>query len=300
MTYQKSTNEFLQFAFVTILMHTVTYFIFGAIFSNLFDYPFLFAQDIIKDFMQPITSENILYGPFLQPLRGILFSIAIYPLRELLIEKKNAWLILWGLFLVFGILSTPGPAPCSIEGVIYTKLPLSFHLIGIWEISLQTLAFSYLLTRWLKRVTDGAVTPVFSNRKIMLKRLMLAFSIACFGYIGYAIGGILTAHLAGKSINLKSASTNLSAQFPIIFSFFMNLVALLVVTGKRYFNKLSLPKIFVLFWIIDTLSPLIYQAIFSYTMPIHLALFMGFFPAMIITVSFKMNEKNYKLLLQNK
>lgn len=296
MTSQKSVKEFLQFAFITMIFHTITYFIFGALMSNIFNYPALFEQPVVKDFMQPITSENILYGPFLQPLRGFLFAIAIYPMRNLLIERKNGWLILWGLFMIFGIISTPGPAPCSIEGIIYTKLPLSFHIIGIWEIALQTLLFSFILVRWLKRSAGAENKKVLSDRKIIFKRFMLALSIACFGYVGYAIGGILTAYIAGKSVDLKSASTNFSTQFPILFSFFMNLLTLIVLTGKRYWGKLSFTKLFFLFWFIDTISPLIYQLIFTYMMPIYLAVFMGFFPAIIIVGSLRMNEKNYSIL----
>ena len=138
---------------------------------------------------------------------------------------------------------------------------------------------------------------IWLSVKSFKSNFLLALSIACFGYVGYAIGGILTAHLAGKSIDLKSASTNFSAQFPILFSFFINFVAILLITGKKYFKKLSLPKMFLLFWLIDTISPLFYQLIFSYMMPLHLALFMGFFPAIIILGSYKMNEKNYSILI---
>lgn len=298
MINQKSVKEFLQFAFMVIIFHTITYFIFGAVMSNIFDYASLFQTDVVKDFMQPINSENILYGPFFQPLRGFLFALAIYPLRKLLADNKRGWLILWGIFLIFGIISTPGPAPCSIEGIIYTKLPLWFHLIGIWEIALQTLFFSFILVRWLKGTTGAGDKRVLSDRKIIFKRFMLALSIACFGYVGYAIGGILTAYLAGKSVDLKSASTNFSAQFPILFSFFINLTIILFVTSKKYFSKISLLKLFLFFWTADTLSPLVYQLIFSYMMPLHLAVFMGFFPALIIAGSFKMNEKNYADLIK--
>lgn len=38
--------------------------------------------------------------------------------------------------------------PCSIEGVLNTRLPLWYHLIGLLEILLQILTFSIWLVWW--------------------------------------------------------------------------------------------------------------------------------------------------------
>jgi hypothetical protein len=46
------------------------------------------------------------------------------------------------------IFSTAGAAPGSVEGIIYTKIPLGLQLIGLPEVLLQTLAFSLLVTTW--------------------------------------------------------------------------------------------------------------------------------------------------------
>ena len=80
-------KDFWLFAFKVIVAHTLTYFLFGMIMSNLFDYGQIFEQDIIKDFMYPIGSTNVLLGPFLQPLRGLLFAIAIWPIRTIVFNK---------------------------------------------------------------------------------------------------------------------------------------------------------------------------------------------------------------------
>jgi hypothetical protein len=53
-------------------------------------------------------------------------------------------LLLFGI----GIMGTAGPAPGSLEGIIYTKLTFSEHLIGLPEVMLQTLLFSVLLFKW--------------------------------------------------------------------------------------------------------------------------------------------------------
>lgn len=113
----KDWQGFLRFAGRVVLVHTLTYFIFGLIFSNLFNYHELYNLKPISDFMRTVDSPWVLAGPFLQPLRGLILAIALWPLRQLYIAKKNGWLLIWGLFVAFGILSPPAAAPCSIEGV---------------------------------------------------------------------------------------------------------------------------------------------------------------------------------------
>jgi hypothetical protein len=112
--------------------------------SNLLGYEDLFQRETIRDFMLPLNSHAVL-GVAMQPVRGLLFALALWPIWDVFIEKKRGWLYLWGIFLVFGILSTTGAAPSSIEGALYSKLPLWYHLLGLPEISLQTLTFSILL-----------------------------------------------------------------------------------------------------------------------------------------------------------
>src|SRR5512138_2229802 len=106
MKTQSSWKSFLNFALKVIVAHMATYFVFGIIMSNVFDYAEIFQRPIIRDFMIPMDEHNIVLGPFLQPVRGLIFAIGLCPLRGFLIEKKRGWLILWGLLLTIGILST--------------------------------------------------------------------------------------------------------------------------------------------------------------------------------------------------
>ncbi|MCX8025168.1 MAG: hypothetical protein N3A60_08200, partial [Thermanaerothrix sp.] len=115
-TGANSFKEFLIFAGKIIMVHTVTYFVFGLIMSNLFDYGRIFEQEVIRDFMRPIGSSAVFLGPLLQPIRGFLFAVVLWPLRETIVAHKRGWLILWGIFVVFGILGTPAAAPSSLEG----------------------------------------------------------------------------------------------------------------------------------------------------------------------------------------
>lgn len=145
-------KSFLNFTLKVIVVHTVTYFIAGIISSNVNDYETLFKEPIINNFMRSFEDPLIMFGPLLQPIRGLLYAIVIFPFRNFLHEHKNGWLMLWGLFLGLAIFGTCGAAPGSLEGVIFSKLPFYFHLVGLPEITLQTLVFSIWLMWWDNKV----------------------------------------------------------------------------------------------------------------------------------------------------
>jgi hypothetical protein len=88
-------------------------------------------------------------GPLFQPIRGLLFGGILYFLREPFFQRRRGWLLLWGTLVVIGIISTYGAAPGSLEGMVYTTLPIGFHLRGLPETLLQTLLFSALLFYWV-------------------------------------------------------------------------------------------------------------------------------------------------------
>jgi hypothetical protein len=296
MNQQTSLKNFTGFSFKIIVVHTVTYFIFGLIMSNLFNYNELFGQEIIRNYMRPIDSAYVFAGPFLQPVRGLLFALALWPLRSIIFERKFAWMILWNLFVVFGILSTPAAAPCSIEGIIYSKLPLWYHLIGLPEILLQTLTLSVVAAWWIKRPVEKKKAREMSKGKKIFLRIMFAVTIACFGYVGYAIGSILSAKIVGVKIDLSSGSVNIKSQLMFVFAFVVNVLSVLLISSRQLLGKIPAWNIFFIFWFLDTIVLLIYQLIFTRMMPIHLALMIGFFPSLIIVLSYKLNYKNFELL----
>lgn len=285
-------RDFVSFSLKVIVAHTVTYFIFGLIMSNLFNYAELFEQEIVRDFMRSIDSEYVLLGPLLQPVRGLVFAIGIWPLKNLIIRSNYGWLILWNVIVVFGILSTPAAAPCSIEGMLYSKLPLNFHLIGLPEILLQTLTFSLFIVWWIKPKSKSENRLLNSRKKIIISQILLAVMTASFAYIGYAIGGIIIAKISGVEVNFKeaSASINLKNQLMFVFAFAFNIVSVLWLSQVWISKKIKLSSLFFVFWLIDVLVPLLYQSIFSYPISIHLALILGFFPALIIVGTLKLNQ----------
>ena len=134
-----------------IVSHTLTYFLVGLTASIVFNYSADFARPELRAYMRQIGDPIIALGPAFQPLRGILFALAFYPLREILFKKKNGWLIMWWLLVALGIFSTFGPTSGSVEGAIYTTLPIldQFFSGGMLEILTQSLLFSALLYYWV-------------------------------------------------------------------------------------------------------------------------------------------------------
>src|SRR5512139_3222244 len=188
MSTKNNWKTFLMFAVRVMVVHTITYFLFGILMSNVFDYGEIFKQPIIRDYMLPIDEHNVLAGPFLQPVRGLIFAIGLWPFRDFLIEKKRGWLYLWGLIVTMGILSTPAASPSSIEGMLYTRLPMWYHLMGLPEILLQTLLFSIWLVWWERQAAKSHETGA-KKENPLASEIVKAIMTACFAYIGYAVGG---------------------------------------------------------------------------------------------------------------
>jgi hypothetical protein len=277
-------KEFSGFAGKVVLVHTVTYFVFGLIMSSLLDYGKLYQQEIIRDFMRPIDSSAVFLGPLMQPVRGVLFALGLWPIRRIIVERARGWLILWSLFVVFGILSTPAAAPSSVEGLIYSKLPFWYHLIGLPEIMLQTLAFSLILVWWEKRQYQ---TSQQGQRSHLWPDILKAVMIASFAYMGYAVGGILSAIIAKVEIDMGAAASDWKTQMMFVVAFVFNALLVLAVSGRWVRREIALWQVFLLFWLIDAIVPLAYQLIFLSPMPLPLALLMAFFPALVIAIGIR-------------
>lgn len=140
---------FLEIGLKTVVVHTLTYFIMGLIFSTLLSYATLYAGESLSQYMRQTSEPLVMAGPLFQPIRGVLFGIVFYLLRETVFQKKRGWLVLWAVLLIVGILSTFGPTPGSLEGMVYTILPLSVHLRSLPETILQSLALAFLTVYWV-------------------------------------------------------------------------------------------------------------------------------------------------------
>lgn len=148
-------KENVKFITRVMVIHVLTYCVCGVVFMALFDYEALYQLGNIKYFMHPVGSTSTFVGPVFQIVRGLLFGFILLLIKENVIQKKHGWLRLWIIIVGIGIINTPGPAPCSIEGIIYTQLPLEFHIKGAPEILIQTLLFSYLVANPEKFKSQG-------------------------------------------------------------------------------------------------------------------------------------------------
>jgi len=149
----------------TIVVHTVTYMLMGILASTLMNYEEEYALPWMVCWIRQFGDPIITAGPLFQPVRGLVFALALYPLREVLFGEKNGWLVMWWLLVALGILSTFGPATGSIEGMIYTVIPIASQLRGWLEVVPQALLFSAGLYYWVnhpeKRWLDWVMGIVF-------------------------------------------------------------------------------------------------------------------------------------------
>src|SRR5438128_830774 len=111
------------------VVHTITYMFMGIIASAVLDYKTDFARPEMACWMRQFDDPILRAGVLFQPIRGALFGFAFYPLREFVFGKKNGWLTIWWLLVALAILGTFGPAPGSLERMIFTRVPGSISRI---------------------------------------------------------------------------------------------------------------------------------------------------------------------------
>jgi hypothetical protein len=145
----------------TAAIHTLTYFVTGFIAFTLFNYRERFADPALSAYMRSTDDPLVMAGVLFQPIRGLLFGLVFYLLREVLFRQKNGWLITWALLVVVGILGTFGPAPSSIEGLIYTKLSFNSLWGGLVEVLTQSFLLSAITYYWINRPEKRLLTWVF-------------------------------------------------------------------------------------------------------------------------------------------
>jgi hypothetical protein len=133
----------------TIVVHTVTYFVIGVISFIALDYPTRWEAPVLASRMRPLDDPLVRAGILFQPLRGLVFALVFYPLRGALFGRPRGWLVLWWTLLGLGILNTFGPASVSIEGMVYTTIPIMDQISGAPEIVVQSAALAAILSYWI-------------------------------------------------------------------------------------------------------------------------------------------------------
>lgn len=164
-------------AFKTVVAHTITYFLVGLVAFTVLNYTELYARPEVAAYMRQTNEPIVALGPALQPIRGILFALVFYFLREPLFGRKHGWLIIWLMLVALGIFATFGPAPASVEGLIYLKTPIQEQLSGgLLEILAQSFLFSALLYYWVNHPEQRWLTWVLGIA------LVLVISMSIMGF----------------------------------------------------------------------------------------------------------------------
>lgn len=211
-------NKTFKYVMYVTLVHCLTYFVCGMIFSNLLNYSWWWKQPVVCDYFRDYGGTANALGPFFQIIRGLLFAFILLPFREFLKGKKYGYLYLWLLYLGIGIIGPMSSAPSSIEGVIYSKLPIGFHLTGLPEVMSQTFVFSFLVCRYINQSDE--------KKSILQKPLPMASLLAVAMFFLYTIISIIFAIAQNIHIDTKHAEIKniLQFVFPVIFAFAMTLI----------------------------------------------------------------------------
>lgn len=130
------------------MVHTITYLFMGIIAMNLMDYRAAFASPEMACWMRSFDDPILQAGVLFQPLRGVLFGLAFYPVRSILFSANRGWLIMGWLLVALGILGTFGPAPGSFEGYIFTRLHGQY--MGYIEVVPQALLLAAIVCYWVR------------------------------------------------------------------------------------------------------------------------------------------------------
>ena len=142
------TNDIKTFTWRFLAIHTISYFIVGLAAMNLLHYEELFSKGSLGTFMKPTNAPIVALGPALQIVRGVILAIVLWPFKSIFLSEEYGWLKLWLLFIGLSILSTFGPAIGSIDGVIYTTIPIRQQLIFLPELLIQSFLLSISIWHW--------------------------------------------------------------------------------------------------------------------------------------------------------
>ena len=135
----------------SIVVHTLTYFVVGMAAYRLFRY-----KEVLADLnMRPATHPLVRAGVLFQPVRGLLFGVVFYLLRDILFFQPNGWIVIWVMLVLIGIVSTFAPAQGSIEGLIYTQTQRTRSWLGLIEILVQSLLLSIITYYWVNYPAYG-------------------------------------------------------------------------------------------------------------------------------------------------
>jgi hypothetical protein len=75
----------------TTIVHTVTYFVIGPLAFTVFDYSAKFADPVVAGMLRQTDHPPVSAGPLFQVIRGLLFGVVFYALRDVVLPCPLAW-----------------------------------------------------------------------------------------------------------------------------------------------------------------------------------------------------------------
>jgi hypothetical protein len=175
--------SFSSIVYRTTVIHTVTYFVIGILSFMFFAYSLKYADPAVAVTLRQTNDPIVTAGPLFQVLRGFLFGIAFYKLRDWLFPRQRGWLALWLVLLIVGILSPFSAAPGSIEGVVYSTLPLWFHLMSLPELVIQSFLLAVLTHYWVNHPEKRWLNILMTILFVIIVSLAFLGVLAALGFL---------------------------------------------------------------------------------------------------------------------
>lgn len=168
------------FAWRVTAAHVVAYFIAGISAIFLMDYEKNFASQALTTIMRPIDSPIVALGAILQVIQGAALALILFPYRSVFLGRKAGWLLLSLLITGFTFFTPQVPGPGCFEGLLYMKLSLADHLIGLPEVTIYSLLFPFALGWWYRK-------PGKAWNVLAIVALFLIAAMSTLGYLS-AVG----------------------------------------------------------------------------------------------------------------
>jgi hypothetical protein len=147
----KHLRQFGGFSFRVTACHILTYYLAGGISFALITHKYYTGARALPTLRDPSSAFVQHWILPEQILRGILYALALYPLRGPLLKLGR-----WGGLVIASLLLLIGPVAGisgMLESVVFSVDPhLDVFLATLPEIIVQTLAFGYLLMWWERKV----------------------------------------------------------------------------------------------------------------------------------------------------
>jgi len=182
---QEVMKEYLfsSIAIKTTLVHTVTYFLIGLLSFLFLDYSARYADPAVAIALRQTGHPLVTAGPLFQVLRGFLFGFAFYALSDVIFPKPRGWLILWLVLLIVGIFSPFSSAPGSIEGVVYSTLPMWFHIMSLPELIIQSFLLASLTHYMVNHPEKKWLIILFGFLSAIIVLLSLLGILSALGFL---------------------------------------------------------------------------------------------------------------------